>query len=157
MATSGTAPRTSPAGGSRARRAVDRLGEIGQRRTIARQLVLDALDDAGGHRSAAQVYSRIAAEHSTVTLSTVYRTLTTLVDCGLVHVLSYGNEARYGFADLPHHHAVCTGCGATTQIPDSALADVLPRLQDVSGLVLATDGVTLTGLCQRCTATAPVQ
>lgn len=154
MATPRTAARPGTTGDTRARRAVQRLGEVGQRRTIARQLVLDALDESGAHLSAAQVYSRIVAEHSAVTLSTVYRTLTTLVDCGLVHVLTYGNEARYGFADLPHHHAVCTGCGATTQIPDSALADVLPRLREVSGLVLAGGGVTLSGLCSRCVKSA---
>jgi Fur family ferric uptake transcriptional regulator len=143
---------TSSESGSRARRAYDQLADIGTRRTIARQLVLDALDESGGHRSAADIHARIIARAPTVTLSTVYRTLATLTDRGLVHTLTQGNEVHYGFADAPHHHGVCSRCGTTVEIPAEAVAELIKPLQRASGLILAPDGITLTGLCRACAA-----
>jgi len=134
----------------RARQAFEQLSGAGQRRTIARRLVLDALDETGAHRSAADIHARVAAVAPSLTLSTVYRTLSTLADCGLVHVLTRGGEARYGFADQPHHHSVCSGCGRTTEIPPDAVAELLPQLESVAGLHLAADGITLTGVCTDC-------
>lgn len=135
---------------SRARRVYDQLADSGTRRTVARQLVLDALDEGGGHRSAADIHQRIVAHAPTVTLSTVYRTLATLTDHGLVHTLTQGGEVHYGFADQPHHHGVCSRCGRTTEISAQAVADLITPLEQVSGLRLAPDGITLTGLCPAC-------
>jgi Fur family ferric uptake transcriptional regulator len=140
----------TPSSGTRARRAYEQLADTGTRRTVARQLVLDALDEEGGHRSAADIYDRIVDRAPTVTLSTVYRTLATLTDHGLVHTLTRGGEVHYGFADAPHHHGVCSRCGTTTEIPATAVADVIGRLQEASGLMIAPDGITLTGLCRDC-------
>lgn len=141
---------TTPASGTRARRAYEQLGDTGTRRTVARQLVLDALDEDGGHRSAADIHERIVTRAPTVTLSTVYRTLATLTEHGLVHTLTRGGEVHYGFADAPHHHGVCSGCGTTTEIPADAVADIIGPLQKASGLAIAPDGITLTGLCRDC-------
>jgi Fe2+ or Zn2+ uptake regulation protein len=142
---------TSAKSGSRARRAYDQLAHTGTRRTIARQLVLDALDESGGHRSAADIHERIVVQAPTVTLSTVYRTLATLTEHGLVHTLTKGNEVHYGFADAPHHHGVCSHCGTTIEIPASAVAELIKPLERASGLTLAPDGITLTGICRNCT------
>lgn len=151
---------STPAGagrrpGARARRAFEQLRGAGQRGTLARQLVLDALDETGGHLSATDIHARVARKAPSVTLSTVYRTLATLADYGLVHVLSHGGEARYGFADQPHHHSVCTECGRTRQIPPDAVVDLIPALERAGGLRLATDGITLTGTCPDCARKKP--
>lgn len=138
--------------GSRARRAYNQLADSGTRRTIARQLVLDALDESGGHRSAADIHERIATHAPTVTLSTVYRTLATLTEHGLVHTLTRGGEVHYGFADTPHHHGVCSRCGTTVEVSADAVADLIRPLEEASGLRLAPDGITLTGLCRSCAA-----
>jgi len=143
---------TSPESGTRARRAYAQLAGTGARRTIARQLVLDALDENGGHRSAADIHELIVGRAPAVTLSTVYRTLSTLTEHGLVHTLTRGGEVHYGFADAPHHHGVCTGCGTTTEIPAEMVADLVDRLQRAAGLTLAPDGITLAGLCPACAA-----
>lgn len=135
----------------RAGQAMERLHATGRRRTTARRLVLQALAEADGHLSAADVHIRLA-DSSPLSLSTVHRTLATLADHGLVHALGQPGEARYGLADRPHHHGVCDGCGRTVEIPATALADLLPRLEEATGFVL-TPGLTLTGHCPDCAAT----
>lgn len=100
----------------------------------------------------AEIHALVAACAPAVTLSTVYRTLATLVDRGLVHATSCRGESHYGFAGGPHHHAICARCGRTTEIPAGAVADLIPSLQSGAGLALAADGITLTGLCDHCTA-----
>jgi len=147
-----SAPVADPSAGTRARRVYEQLAQAGGRRTFARQLVLDALEEDGGHLPAAEIHARVAARAPSVTLSTVYRTLGTLTDHGLVHMLTLGGEAHYGFADAPHHHAVCTGCGATIEVPADAAADLVTRLRDAAGFAVAPDGITFSGLCRQCQA-----
>src|SRR5882757_6651979 len=110
------------------------------------------LRPARRHRSAADIHDLIVGRAPAVTLSTVYRTLSTLTEHGLVHTLTRGGEVHYGFADAPHHHGVCTGCGTTTEIPAEMVADLVDRLQRAAGLTLAPDGITLAGLCPACAA-----
>lgn len=140
-----------PLSGVRARRAFDRLVGAGSRRTLARQLVLDVLDEDGGHLPAADIHAQVATHSPAVTLSTVYRTLATLTDHHLVHTFAVGGEAHYGLADDPHHHAICTGCGTATEIPAESVTDLIPRLQHAAGLTIDAGGITLTGLCPHCT------
>lgn len=143
---------TSCPEGGRSLWAFEQLSDAGSRRTTARKLVLDALDEDGGHQPVAEIHARVLARSPAVTLSTVYRTLATLAELRLVHALSRGGESHYGFADEAHHHAICARCGHVADIPAGALADVIPHLQAAAGLVLDDDGITLTGLCARCMA-----
>ena len=56
-------------------------------------------------------------------LATIYRTVTTLVDQGVLHALTLeGGVTTYGLAADPHHHAVCTRCGSIIEVPAGRLA-----------------------------------
>jgi hypothetical protein len=61
-----------------------------------------------------------------VDLSTVYRNLTSLVELGAQHALTVADRtATFGRARAPHHHAVCTPCGAVIEISAEQLARLL--------------------------------
>src|SRR5262245_13833962 len=91
---------------------LDRLRAGGERITVARRAVLETLLDApDAHLTADELARRIHADHPSIHLSTVYRTLDTLVDSGLLVEVRIGNgPGSYHFTSDEHHHAVCTTC-----------------------------------------------
>ncbi len=56
----------------------------GGRMTAQRRLILETLDELGGHPTAEQVYNAVRQRVPTINPSTVYRTLSWLAEAGLV-------------------------------------------------------------------------
>jgi Fur family ferric uptake transcriptional regulator len=111
-------------------------------------------ESAAGHLTAQQIIDRLGDRGGIVDLTTVYRTLTTLVDVGVLHALSIGEPAAtYGLADHPHHHAVCGRCGSVKAIPAEHLSSALTLASEGSRFALSpAGGMTLHGLCPNCQA-----
>jgi Fe2+ or Zn2+ uptake regulation protein len=126
----------------------------GRRWTIAKDAVVEALIDTDTHLSAQQVHERIGARFPQIDRSTVHRVLLGLADEHVVHVLGRQGEARYGMADRPHHHALCTGCGREAEISAETIAPALTAAAGATGFSFDTGTLTLTGLCAGC-RTAP--
>ena len=102
----------------------------GLRRTAPRIAVLATLELVDGHLSVAEIHRRLLesnpADGPPPDLATVYRTVTTLVELGVLHALSVeGGVSTYGLAEEPHHHAVCTRCGAIIEVPAQRLRSAL--------------------------------
>jgi Fur family ferric uptake transcriptional regulator len=138
--------------------ATDRIGALlrarGLRRTESRVAVLATLQPVAGHLSAAQIHQRVLDTGLSVDVATVYRTVTTLVDLGVLHALAVdGGVTTYGLAEAPHHHAVCTQCGAIIEVPADRLTSALEHAIEGSSFTLSERaGLTLHGLCPDCQA-----
>lgn len=80
------------------------LREAGVRITRQRSAILQILAESDDHPDANELVARASAIEPTVSLSTVYRTLSVLEDKGVVHRLTFeGAPARFETADAPHH------------------------------------------------------
>lgn len=142
--------------------AAERMGallrERGLRRMASRIAVLTVLEPVHGHLSVAEIHQRLAdtsaADAQPPDLATVYRTVTTLVEQGMLHALTVeGGVTTYGLADDPHHHAVCTQCGAIIEVPAPRLTTALEHAMEGSSFTLSERaGLTLHGLCPDCQA-----
>ena len=138
----------------------ERIGELlrsrGLRRMPSRIAVLAALEPVHGHLSVADIHQRILATAPEGAhrpdLATVYRTVTTLVDKGVLHALAVeGGVSTYGLTEKPHHHAVCTGCGTMIEVPATRLSTALEHAREGSSFTLSEQaGLTLHGLCPNC-------
>jgi Fur family ferric uptake transcriptional regulator len=137
----------------------ERIGELlrahGLRRMASRIAVLAVLEPVNGHLSVAEIHRRLAAAMPARTqpdLATVYRTVTTLVECGVLHALTLdGGITTYGLAVDPHHHAVCNRCGTIIEVPAQRLASALEQARAGSSFTLSERaGLTLHGLCPQC-------
>jgi Fur family ferric uptake transcriptional regulator len=124
----------------------------GLRATTARRAVLAELLVAGDtHLTADELARRIHADHPAVHLSTVYRTLDALAEAGLIAVARFADQpVTYHLAGDVHHHAVCTACGATINLPAEVLAPVQRRLARDHGFVADPRHLTITGTCAAC-------
>ena len=85
--------------------------------------VLSTLERAGGFASAQEIYRLMQREGESIGLTTVYRSLQSLVSDKIVDVLRRDDgEAIYRLCgDAHHHHLVCKGCGDTVEIEDGIL------------------------------------
>lgn len=138
----------------------ERIGELlrahGLRRMASRIAVLAVLEPVHGHLSVAEIDQRLhaclPAEDQPPDLATIYRTVTTLVDQGVLHALTLdGGVTSYGLAAEPHHHAICTGCGSIIEVPARRLASALQHAMAGSSFTLSERaGLTLHGLCPQC-------
>ncbi|HEU4361175.1 MAG TPA: Fur family transcriptional regulator [Mycobacterium sp.] len=138
----------------------ERIGELlrahGLRRMASRLAVLAVLEPVNGHLSVAELHRRLTAaapaQNHPPDLATVYRTVTTLVDRGVLHALTLdGGVTTYGLAVDPHHHAVCTRCGTIIEVPAQRLASALEHARAGSAFSLSERaGLTLHGLCPQC-------
>jgi Fur family transcriptional regulator, ferric uptake regulator len=143
----------------------ERIGELlrghGLRRMASRIGVLAVLESVNTHLSVAEIAQRLheylPADEESPDLATVYRTVTTLVEHGVLHALAIeGGVTSYGLADDPHHHAVCTQCGAIIEVPAGQLTSALEHASAGSSFTLSERaGLTLHGLCPQCQQDGP--
>jgi len=96
---------------------VSRLAQQEVRYTAARRLVVQALVDATGPLTAADLDQALSGE---VPLSSLYRTLAVLEDVEVLHRQHDADGiARYELAEWlkgHHHHLVCTECGTVVDV-----------------------------------------
>ncbi|MEM0989802.1 MAG: Fur family transcriptional regulator [Pseudomonadota bacterium] len=80
------------------------LREAGVRITRQRAVILEVLSEAADHPDAMAVYQRASARDSSVSLTTVYRTLKLLEEKGEIHRHAFeGGPSRFEHADSQHH------------------------------------------------------
>ena len=110
------------------------------------------------HPTVAEVYDSVRREFPTIGLATVYNTLRSMTERGLVRELPFNNATRFDVNITPHANLVCTRCGA---IEDSeACNDLLEELQRrVAGsasFAPESQRVDIYGTCAKCSAAASV-
>lgn len=125
------------------------------RLTAHRRAVLGALEAAGRPLSVEEVVD--AAE---VPMSTAYRNLSELVDCGVVaRVAGTGGADRHELAEAlshhHHHHMVCTRCGTVSDFDPSRqlerlIAREIEQILDETGFAVDHHVFDVRGLCRRC-------
>jgi len=119
--------------------------------TPQRLAVFKALEGNRSHPSAEDIHRTILADFPTVSLTTIYRTLETLVDMGELAELQLVKGLRnYDPDTSPHHHIVCTVCGRVEDVFMSCPAGMeLP--EDVRRSFAVDDcRITFYGRCDRC-------
>lgn len=104
------------------------------------------------HPDAEAVFRAVQRRMPTVSLDTVYRTLSLLKDLGLIATLGPRRESVRFDANLEHHHHyVCVRCGLTRDFESAELNTLrIPDVVKGFGRVVATH-VEVRGVCKRCT------
>jgi len=119
--------------------------------TVQRRLVLEELLERRDHPTADQIFDAVRGRIPSLSRTTVYRVLETLVDVGCARkVLHPDAVARFDPVTSRHHHLVCDRCGALVDVDASAVGDV--GLPDTAGTGFrVTDySISFTGICSRC-------
>lgn len=131
------------------------LEASGQRFTAQRAAVFRFLATTEAHPSADEVFLGVRKELPGISLATVYKSLETLVGCGLAVKLTYSDgSARYDGRTDPHHHARCVACGMVADVSGRLLESELAGLQErAAGFVVTGYRLELSGYCAECAPT----
>ncbi|MGI8665009.1 MAG: Fur family transcriptional regulator [Jatrophihabitans sp.] len=125
-----------------------RLRERGLRMTPQRQRVMDAVSHLV-HATPDQVSDAVPE----VDLTTVYRTLETLEQIGLLAHTHLGHGApSYRLAGDDHIHVVCHHCASVVDAPPELADQMAARLSSERGFVLDRSHFTVFGTCADCVA-----
>jgi Fur family ferric uptake transcriptional regulator len=133
-------------------RLIDRARHCGLRITRQRAIILQALCELKGHAGAEAVYDRVILHRRDVDLSTVYRTLDTLHNAGIVSRTDLGRGcAEYEIiGEQPHHHLVCQHCGRMIELDDAYLAPIAENIRQDFDFDPISSHFAIFGTCQVC-------
>lgn len=143
-------PHSHPSTDEQLARALEILREGGQRVTGPRKAILSILISDHGPFSADDVHRKLpAGECDPVT---VYRTLTSMEELGIVRRCDFGDGIyRYeiNLADHHHHHVICRAC-RNVKVIDVCVADALERIVRQMGYANVTHTLEIFGVCPKC-------
>ncbi|MFO7765278.1 MAG: Fur family transcriptional regulator [Pelovirga sp.] len=121
------------------------------RLTPQRLEIFKELAQAADHPSAEQLYLRLQDKMPTLSLDTIYRTLSTFVQYGLVNrVETVESQARFEVAHARHHHLICSRCKKIMDFDWSPVDQLeLPPEVQQWGEVYSKN-VVVYGVCKDC-------
>ena len=119
--------------------------------THQRLEIFKELLNSKDHPTVEKLYSRLKPKLPTISLDTIYRTLTTMEQHGLVsRVQTMESQARFEGRMEEHHHAICRKCGEITdfywKLPDEAS---LPG-EILNWGQIVKKSLTVQGYCGKC-------
>ena len=136
--------------------AIAALRDEGLRITAPRREVIDVLARTDEHLTVEDLHERIQERTDGIHLATIYRTVETLVQYGLIdHIhLPHGATTYHlvvGRA-VSHCHAICTDCDRVIDLPPDLLDGVAADVLRQHGFELNSRHAALTGRCYDCQA-----
>jgi len=135
----------------RMKRFVEGCRQAGMKLTHQRTEIFRELASTGEHPDAERLYQRVRERIPAISRDTVYRTLSSLEDKGLLSKVGVrSGRTRYDANADRHHHFVCIHCGRIEDFYSEALDDLpVPKAAASLGSVLSTH-VQLRGVCSTC-------
>ena len=121
--------------------------------TKQKKAIIDFLQEADGHLTAAEIVSGLREKGVNIGTATVYRQLEKLEDSGLVRKYITGNCACYQFSkeDCENHfHLKCTSCGELFHIDCDFLLNLAPHIAEHHNFKVDNCRTVMYGTCEKC-------
>ncbi len=128
-----------------------RCKELGLRVTRQRQEIFRAVARSSSHPCAETVFEEVRTSLPNVSLDTVYRTLSSLEEMGLLMRVGLTSKARFDGDLRPHCHFVCTKCGEVYDIFPQENEQIACPLPARSVGEIKQINVQYKGICKNCT------
>jgi len=107
-------------------RIIAALKECGLKVTPQRIAVFDAVISLNNHPTAENVIEYIKSNHPNIATGTVYKTLETLVKCGLIKKVKTDIDVmRYDAVVERHHHLYCADSDRIEDFVDESLDEMI--------------------------------
>jgi Fur family transcriptional regulator, peroxide stress response regulator len=125
--------------------------EHGMKLTHQRLEVFKAVARTDEHPDVETVFEQVRSRLPTISLDTVYRTLTTLERLGVISRVNVLQErARFDANTGAHHHFLCTECGAIKDFSSSELDNFRIPAEVQSWGKVKSVRVELRSTCKEC-------
>ena len=125
-----------------------RLSQAGYRVTRQRLAVFSFLDGNETHPTVDDIHAGVLNEFPSISLATVYRSVESLVDVGLVKPIHLGHAAtRFDAVTEEHGHFRCISCNDIVDVPVDQSPVAKGKLDTFEGL---GSTVEFYGFCSTC-------
>jgi len=126
----------------------------GLRMTKPREIILEAAFlEKGDHFTAEELYEKAKEIDSRASLATLYRTLTLLVEGGLLHEIDLGKGVTSydpNFIEHPHHnHLICMDCSEVIEFEDQHIAVLEDCITKRLGFSPTTKSIQIKAKCDK--------
>ncbi|MDO4530990.1 MAG: Fur family transcriptional regulator [Bacillota bacterium] len=127
------------------------LREKGLKVTPQRIAVYNMLMSTHEHPNAEMIYKALEPSNPTMSLATVYKTLDSFKQLGLVQELNVGeSSSRYDAVVRCHPHTVCKVCGKVEDLQKTELTEVTKKLVPDLDFDIDCEQLILYGTCGAC-------
>jgi Fur family ferric uptake transcriptional regulator len=136
---------------------LEQLQESGCRITSPRRAIVSILANSEQALEAVEIFDLSRSDHPRMGLVTVYRTLETLEQMGLVQRV-HQSEGCHLYLRAPQGHKhilVCKSCHRTDYFSGDDLSDLIERTSQNSGYRIEDHWLQFVGLCARCKKIVP--
>ena len=121
--------------------------------TQPRKLIFRIFLQTEGHIDVQELYRKAKKKDSLISLSTVYRTMHLLVECGLASENTFGADTKY-FEKVPgkkhHDHLVCTLCRKVKEFHHPLIEASQKEIAKQYQFLITSHEMTLFGTCSDC-------
>lgn len=121
------------------------------RQSKHRERILELLRSTDTHPTADWVYDQLKKEYSQLSLGTVYRNLTILLEMGLAKKIHFGSTYdRFEAKTEPHYHLICESCGKIRDFNMPITDDLNTQATRLTGFKIHHHKLEFFGLCEDC-------
>ncbi|MCC5779957.1 transcriptional repressor [Nitratireductor sp. B36] len=127
------------------------LRRAGVRITRPRKVILRILTETDDHPDAMEIFQRASAVDSSISLSTVYRTMKLLEEMGAIHRHAFeGGRARFEQADGDHHdHLIDIDTGDVIEFHSNRIEELQEEIARALGYDIVHHRLELYGRKRR--------
>ena len=128
------------------------LKPLGIRLTPQRLAIAEVVVNSADHPTVRDIFNRVQAFFPYVTIATVYSTLATLEQAGVVRELPFQRQSRYDANLAPHANLVCVGCGnvVDADVGQETVAELEHIISSDSDFEVSSQRVDFYGWCSGC-------
>ena len=125
--------------------------EVGLKVTHQRTEIYRQLVNQPDHPTAEILYKRLLPTLPTISLDTVYRTLTTLEEHQLVaRIQTAESQARFEAVYAPHHHLICSRCKRVVDFQWPVVDTLEPPVDVAQWGQIDSKTIVMYGVCNTC-------
>jgi Fe2+ or Zn2+ uptake regulation protein len=121
------------------------------RKSKNRNRILGLLRSTDSHPTADWVYEQLKKEFPKLSLGTVYRNLTILLDLGLAKKIHFtGTFDRFEANTEPHYHLICELCGKILDFEMPVYHELNSQASQLTGFTVHYHKLEFFGVCEEC-------
>ena len=128
-----------------------RFREKGLKVTPQRYAIYEMMIHTDSHPTVEEIYQAVQPKFPMLSLNTVYYTVASLREAGLIADVPVQDSAARFDANMDrHHHLVCLGCHKIEDLYNDALDQLRLSARKANGYLLESHRVEFRGYCSKC-------
>lgn len=121
------------------------------RQSKQRNRILELLNSTDSHPTADWIYEQLKKEFPQLSLGTVYRNLSTLIEQDLIIKIHFGSTFDRFEANIkPHYHLICESCGKILDFEMPIYDNINEQAKQLTTFSIHRHKIEFFGICEDC-------